>query len=110
MSPLLWVLLIAGLGAVLLTRRIRSGRRITAFRARGAVVVDVRTPGEFRQGHAPGAINLPLDQLGHQARKLDTARLILVCCASGARSAVAARMLREKGFDTFNAGSWTRLR
>ena len=110
MMPMMWLAIIAVLVAVTTLRRIHSGKRIRVFRARGAVVVDVRTSNEFRGGHAHGAVNMPLDQIAGLASKLDKSWPVLLCCASGARSAVAARMLREKGFDTFNAGSWTRLR
>lgn len=108
MDPVIWILL--GAAAIFLLWRWRSGRRIAVFRARGAVVLDVRTPAEFASGHVEGAINLPLDQVGTGAGKLDKATPLLVCCASGARSAVAAAQLRAKGFEAVNAGSWTRLR
>lgn len=70
----------------------------------------MRTPAEFAGGHAEGAINLPLDQVGRGSANLDKGTPLLVCCASGARSAVAATQLRAKGFEALNAGSWTRLR
>ena len=110
MTPMMWLGIFTALIFVATLRRIHSTKRIGAFRVRGAVVVDVRTSNEFRGGHADGAVNMPLDEIAGLASKLDKSRPVLVCCASGARSAVAARMLREKGFDTFNAGSWTRLR
>ena len=110
MTPMMWLGIAIVLLVVAALRRIHSGRRIRAYRARGAVLVDVRTPQEFRGGHAEGALNMPMEQIAGLLGKLDKSRPILLCCASGARSAVAARMLREKGFDTFNAGSWTRLR
>ncbi len=108
MLPITWILL-AAVVAFLLWRW-RSGRRIAAFRARGALIVDVRTPAEFAHGHAEGAINLPLAEIGRGSSKLDQSRPLLVCCASGARSAVAATQLRAKGFEAINAGPWTRLR
>lgn len=108
MSPLIWIL--GGLGAASLLWRWRSSRRLAALRARGALIVDVRTPEEFRRGHAEGALNLPLDRLSLGAAKLDREQPLLLCCASGARSALAARQLRALGFDATNAGPWTRLR
>lgn len=108
MPPFTWLIL--GAVALFLLWRWRSGRRIAAFRARGALIVDVRTPAEFASGHAEGALNLPLDQIGKGANTLDKATPLLVCCASGARSAIAATQLRAKGFEAINAGSWTRLR
>ena len=106
-----WVWLSIGLFAAAwaLLRRIQGGRRIADFRERGAIVVDVRTPAEFKRQHAPGALNLPLDALTQGMKGLDKSKPVLLCCASGARSSAAARILRERGFETFNAGSWTRL-
>ena len=77
---------------------------------RGALILDVRTPGEFEQGHAPGSRNVPLDHLASQLEALDRDQPILVCCASGARSGAAKAMLDQAGFTQVrNAGSWRRL-
>ncbi len=77
---------------------------------RGAVILDVRTPQEFAQGHAPGSRNVPLDQLADHLSKLDRTKPILVCCASGARSGAAKAMLDQAGFPQVeNAGPWQRL-
>ena len=84
---------------------------LTELRARGAVMVDVRTPEEFAGGCAPGCLNIPLDQLAQRMGELDMARPILLCCASGARSGYAQRFLQQAGFrDVHNAGPWQRLR
>lgn len=64
-------------------------------------VVDVRTKLEFWLGHLPGAVNIPVDQLpgGLDALAgLTPQSRILVYCASGARSAQAAAMLRHAGY------------
>ena len=108
MTALIWMLAAAG-GASLFWRW-RSARRVASLRARGALIVDVRTPEEFRRGHAEGALNLPMDRLALGAERLDREQPILLCCASGARSALAAQRLRALGFDATNAGPWTRLR
>lgn len=77
----------------------------------GAAIVDVRTPQEFARGHAQGAVNIPLDRLGKDARKIRTKGAIITCCASGMRSASAAAQLRAMGYaNVHNAGPWTRLR
>lgn len=77
--------------------------------ADGAVVVDVRTPAEFQGGHAPNALNIPLNMLGEISSKVKKEQTVLVCCASGMRSAQAASMLKGQGYQVFNAGPWTRL-
>jgi len=76
----------------------------------GAQVIDVRTPAEFAAGHSSQSRNIPLGELGDRVKELDSARCVIVCCASGSRSAIARRMLRQRGFlRVFNAGSWHRL-
>jgi rhodanese-related sulfurtransferase len=80
--------------------------------ANGAVVIDVRSKGEFSGGHARGSINIPLDQLGSGIKKIkDKDKVIITCCASGMRSASAKAILKSNGFKTVhNAGSWYNLR
>lgn len=65
-------------------------------------VIDVRTPGEYASGHLPSAHNVPLDQLDRALPALAEAAdrgEILVVCASGARSAQAARKLCARGVE-----------
>lgn len=63
------------------------------------LVVDVRTPQEFRQGAVPGAVNIPLDDLQRSLTELGSKeREITLYCASGARSAYGQRMLNQLGF------------
>ena len=76
--------------------------------AKGAVVVDVRSAAEFQQGARPGSLNIPLGELDSRCRELNKSQQIILCCASGSRSAMAAGILRKNGFTkVFNAGSWT---
>jgi phage shock protein E len=72
----------------------------------GAKIVDVRTPGEFAEEAYPGAVNIPLGILQAKLDELGPKdRPIVLYCASGARSAQAARVLREAGFaNAVNAG------
>ena len=55
----------------------------------GAIIVDVRSKGEFEGGHLKGSINIPLNRLGENLSKLKKDKPIITCCASGARSASA---------------------
>lgn len=83
---------------------------IDELKAAGAPMLDVRTPAEFEQGHAPGSFNIPLDQLQARVGELDPARPLLVCCASGARSGMVQQFLMRSGFArVVNAGPWQRL-
>lgn len=75
----------------------------------GALVLDVRTPQEFREGHVPGAVNIPLDSLQAEMRTLDKRKPIITCCRSGMRSASAAALLTSNGFMAHNGGSWVSL-
>ena len=72
-------------------------RQIQELRRRGAVVLDVRTPAEFAQGHAKGAGNIPLGNLKARLEELDRSVPILTCCASGARSEPARTLLLRRG-------------
>ena len=80
------------------------------LKRRGAVILDVRAPPEFAQGHAKGARNVPLGTLQDKLGSLDKGKPILTCCASGARSASARSILLKAGFtEVHNAGPWTNL-
>ncbi len=79
---------------------------------RGAKIIDVRSPQEFKYGNVDGSINIPLDRLnGSAIKKLKKLNApLVVCCASGMRSASAKGMLLENGFDeVHNAGGWHKL-
>jgi phage shock protein E len=77
----------------------------------GALVIDVRTPGEFNSGHLPGAINLPLDQIETSLprRVTDKDTPLLLHCQSGMRSGAAKKKLNAMGYaKAFNLGSYGR--
>jgi glyoxylase-like metal-dependent hydrolase (beta-lactamase superfamily II)/rhodanese-related sulfurtransferase len=63
------------------------------------VLVDIRNPGEVEMGRIPGSTNIPLAQLRNRLDMLPTDRPIVVHCAGGWRSSVAASLLRAQGFD-----------
>ena len=77
----------------------------------GALILDVRSKGEFAGGHIKNAINIPLDQLGSGLSKLkDKNRCIICCCASGMRSGSATGILKSKGYtQVYNGGGWSGL-
>ena len=85
------------------------GVDFASLKAAGAVIIDVRTKGEFASGHIKGSINIPLDTVASKANTLDKNKVIITCCASGMRSASAASMLKSKGFETYNGGGWSSL-
>jgi phage shock protein E len=75
--------------------------------AQGATIVDVRTPDEFRSGHVAGAVNIPLDRIQSEMKRIAKDKPVITCCRSGARSGIAADILKAQGFDVYNGGSWT---
>lgn len=62
-------------------------------------VIDIRNPGEVEQGSIPGALHMPLAQLRTRFDEVPTATPIVVHCAGGWRSSVAASLLRAQGFE-----------
>jgi rhodanese-related sulfurtransferase len=77
----------------------------------GAVIIDVRTKGEYSGGHIRGSINIPVDQLNQNTNRFpDKNKAIITCCASGMRSGAAKSMLKSKGYtQVINGGSWIGL-
>ncbi len=73
----------------------------------GAYLVDVRTPGEFLDGHVKGSVNIPLDRLTNQIIQLKNKKNIVVFCRSGNRSAQAKTILEQNGIgNVINGGAW----
>lgn len=65
----------------------------------GAVLLDVRTPGEYREGHIPGSRNLPLQTIDKAAEIVDNKDIpLFVHCLSGGRSRQAAAVLKQMGY------------
>ena len=77
----------------------------------GAIILDVRSKGEYESGHISGSINISVDQLGNNLNKLkDKSKPIITCCASGMRSASAKAMLITNGYkEVYNGGGWRAL-
>lgn len=63
-------------------------------------LVDVRTAMEYMQGHVPGAIHIPLDQLAQRASELPKDKPTVVICATGNRSITGSKILVNAGFQT----------
>ncbi|HPI09412.1 MAG TPA: rhodanese-like domain-containing protein [Catalimonadaceae bacterium] len=78
--------------------------------AGGAVILDVRSKGEFMSGHIAGAMNIPVDVLGSQLSRLPKGKAIITCCASGMRSSSAKSQLVSAGYtEVYNGGGWSSL-
>lgn len=81
--------------------------KISEYIENGAIILDVRTPMEFREGHVKGSINIPLQELTSRYNEIKKQnKPVIACCRSGARSGSAATFLNGKGIDTINGGPW----
>jgi phage shock protein E len=77
----------------------------------GAIILDVRSKGEFDGGHIKGSINISVDVLANNLNKLkDKNKTIITCCVSGMRSASAKAVLKNNGYaQVHNGGGWSGL-
>ena len=64
----------------------------------GAMIIDVRSPAEFKGGHVKGAVNMPLQSLQVNMSKIPKNKTIITCCASGMRSGSASGARRTCGW------------
>jgi rhodanese-related sulfurtransferase len=77
--------------------------------ANGATLLDVRTPGEFAEGHLPGALNIPVQSLSSRLGEVPKDKPVVVYCRSGQRSGSAKRLLKDAGFgDVHDLGAMSR--
>ncbi|AEA44992.1 rhodanese-like domain-containing protein [Fluviicola taffensis] len=79
----------------------------TTLSKKGCTIVDVRSRDEFRSGHVTGSLNIPLQELKERIDEIRqlTSPLVL-CCASGNRSAQAQNWLTSQNISCVNGGSW----
>jgi phage shock protein E len=100
---------VVAVGVWLVLRRFLGGKaKMSTVKQKieaGAKIVDVRTTEEFRDGGYPGALNIPLQSLAARLGELPRDKPVVLYCASGGRSGLAARQLKQAGFaDVTNAG------
>ncbi len=70
--------------------------------------IDVRMDSEFKGGHAPKAVNMPLDSLEQTLAQLDKSKPVYLICQTGRRSQIGAEILQKNGFKTiFNVEGGT---
>lgn len=71
----------------------------------GALLVDVRTTGEYDEGHAHGALNIPVQELPQRMDEIPRGTRVVLYCRSGARSSYAAAMLTQEGHEVIDLGA-----
>ncbi len=77
----------------------------------GAIILDVRTAGEYSGGHIKGSKNIPLQSLQQNLSKIPRDKVIITCCASGMRSGSAKSILLSSGYnEVHNGGGWKSLK
>jgi len=77
----------------------------------GAIIADVRSPGEYKTGHIPGSKNFPLDKIRTKTAELKKInKPVITVCRSGARSNMAKGILKSAGIEVYNGGPWTSLK
>ena len=79
----------------------------SAAHAGGGAVVDVREPMEYRAGHVPGALLVPMRQVAEKAGELPQGEPVYVICASGNRSLQATDFLRQNGIEAYSVAGGT---
>jgi phage shock protein E len=76
----------------------------------GAIIIDVRTKGEFSHGNFKGSVNVPLDKINDRIKDIKGKnKPVITVCKSGMRSGQAASALKRNGVEAYNGGSWTSL-
>ncbi len=78
---------------------------------KGALIIDVRSAAEFDRGRIPDSINIPIDRIDINSKRiLAMKRPVIFCCNSGERSRQAIRMMQARGLnDVYYGGHWERL-
>lgn len=105
-----WILVLVAILALFALKRLMGGKRMPSTAVKdmisaGAQILDVRSPAEFRSGAYPGAKNIPVQELGNRLNELNPDKPLVIYCASGGRSGMAASLLKQAGFkEVVNAG------
>jgi rhodanese-related sulfurtransferase len=110
------ILIIVAVVAILLLFKMAGripAKDALGYLNKGALVIDVRSSGEFNAGHLSTAINIPLDEIDTALPRQvkDKNKVLLLHCQSGMRSGVAAKKMKGMGYtNVFNLGSFSRAK
>jgi phage shock protein E len=98
------------IGIYLFKKMMAANMDYRALMAKGAIIIDVRTPQEFDGGNIKGSKNIPLGQIAQRAADLKEKNVPIICvCASGMRSGNACSILKKAGVECYNGGGWSSL-
>ncbi len=87
-----------------------KSKKIEDFTSRGAIILDVRSKGEYDGGAIPGSKHIPLPNISSKMNEIKKwNKPVITCCASGMRSASAAGILKSNGVEAMNGGGWFSL-
>jgi rhodanese-related sulfurtransferase len=75
---------------------------LATLRAKGAALIDVRQPDEYEEFHVPGAVLIPLAEVGERIEEVPTGETVYVICGAGPRSAKAVEYLLRQDIDAVN--------
>jgi phage shock protein E len=111
---IVWIAGIAIVAMILIKRASSASPEVLRKHLQeGALVIDVRSPEEFRSDHVPGALNIPLDELCERLPREvpDKNRALLLHCLSGMRSRNGQQQLQRLGYaNVLNLGSLARAK
>lgn len=85
-------------GSTVAVQQVSMEEAVNKWRSKEALFIDVRTAEEYRKGHVPGAISIPLKELETRLKEVPADRTVLLICWSGKRSAQANQLLQQHGF------------
>jgi rhodanese-related sulfurtransferase len=89
----------------------RSSVNFKELVSNGAVIIDVRSYGEYKAGHINGSKNFPLDSIRGKVNELKKlGKPVITVCSSGARSGMAKGILKSDGIEAYNGGAWVNLK
>jgi len=86
-------------------------RQVKDYIKNGAIILDVRSQREWDAGHIENSVHIPIDELNNrfeEVKKLN--KPVIACCASGVRSAKAAKFLTLNNVAAINGGGWVNVK
>lgn len=88
----------------------KPNTKATDLLSNGAIIIDVRTQTEFRNGHIEGSKNMTLNEIPNRLKEIKSFNMpVVLVCRSGNRSDQAVSFLKQQGIECENGGSWTTL-